>query len=188
MAAPVTLRTRDVIECCQEDGSVAETEIRIQGQVIRDDRPGERTYNVEQRQKLRTKGWQVVSIRDNIPGDDNDESYIRLTDNRYAHTVINVYKPGMKDEMHCHPGSEHIFMVFQGELHIRGINEGEDIILRPGELVHINQSYFYQLANETDQLTVLYQVATHPPKPAKVRQYNYRGPEQTIDPTLLEGE
>ena len=61
------------------------------------------------------------------------------------------------------------------------------VLLKPGELVHINQSYFYQLANETDGVTVLYQVATHPPKPSKVRQYNYRG-SQSIDPTLLEGE
>jgi len=27
-------------------------------------------------------------------------------------------------------------MVFQGELHIRGINEGEEMVLKPGELVH----------------------------------------------------
>jgi mannose-6-phosphate isomerase-like protein (cupin superfamily) len=167
---------------------MAEAQVKVQGQVIRDDRPDARINNVEERQKKKTKGWQVVSIPEQIPGEDNYESYIRLTDNRYAHTVINVYKPGMKDEMHCHPGSEHIFMVFQGELHIRGVQDGEDIILRPGELVHINQSYFYQLANETDELCVLYQIATHPPKPAKVRQYNYRGPKETIDPTLLEGE
>ncbi len=167
---------------------MAETELKVQGQVVHDARPGARTYNVDEHQKQRTKGWQVVSIPDQIPGGPDPESYIRLTDNRYAHTVINVYQPGMKDEMHCHPGSEHIFMVFQGELHIRGIQDGEDIILKPGELVHINQSYFYQLANETDDVTVLYQVATHPPKPAKVRQYNWRGPADNVDPTLLEGE
>ena len=36
-----------------------------------------------------------------------------------------------------------------------GIQDGEDVILKPGELVHINQSYFYQLANETDGVTVV---------------------------------
>jgi mannose-6-phosphate isomerase-like protein (cupin superfamily) len=167
---------------------MAETEIKVAGQVIYDARPGERHYDVEEHQKKHTKGWQVVSIPEQIPTGPEPESYIRLTDNRYAHTVINVYQPGQKDEMHCHPGSEHIFMVFQGELHIRGINDGEDVILKPGELVHINQSYFYQLANETDGVTVLYQVATHPPKPSKVRQYNWRGPGDTVDPTELEGK
>src|SRR5205814_6127749 len=146
---------------------------------------GDRDY--ERKQKRRTKGWQVVSIPDNIRVKEQG-SYILLTENRHAKCVINVYKPGQKDEMHCHPGSEHMFMVFQEELHIRGIQDGEDIILKPGELVHINQSYFYQLANETDGVTVLYQVATHPPKPAKVRQYNWRGPSDTVDPTDLEGK
>ena len=51
-----------------------------------------------------------------------------------------------------------------------GIN-GEDITLRPGELVHINQSYPYQLCNDTDGVTVLYQVATRPPKPSKIGTY-----------------
>src|SRR5687768_15463248 len=154
-------------------------------QVLMDDHTnGDRNY--EEKQKLRTKGWQVVSIPDAI--EMGTASYNRLTENRYAQCVINVYQPGQKDEMHCHPGSEHIFMVFQGELHIRGIQDGEDVILKPGELVHINQSYFYQLANETDGVTVLYQVATHPPKPSKVRQYNWRGPTDTVDPTELEGK
>lgn len=166
---------------------MASTEIRVQGQVILDDRPGGDRFDYQERQALRTKGWQVVSIPGNIPGLSDGTEYVQLTDNRYAKCVINVYGPGERDEMHCHPGSEHIFMVFQGELHIRGINDGEDVVLKPGELVHINQSYFYQLHNPTDGVTVLYQVATKPPKPSRVRQYNYRG-AATIDPTLLEGE
>jgi mannose-6-phosphate isomerase-like protein (cupin superfamily) len=169
---------------------MASTEVRVKGQVIYDDRPntGE-PINLDKNQKLKTKGWQVTSIPGNIPPElKTGTAYVQMTDNRYAKCVINVYGPGESDEMHCHPGSEHIFMVFQGELHIRGINENEEITLKPGELVHINQSYFYQLHNPTDGVTVLYQVATKPPKPSKVRQYNYRGPADTIDPTLLEGE
>src|SRR5207248_4266690 len=152
--------------------TMAGTETRGTGRlfkVVDEDVRGDRHY--EEKQKLRTKGWQVVSLPENVVVDPNTDGYIALTSNRYAQVAINVYQPGQKDEMHCHPGSEHIFMVFQGELHIRGINDGEDVILKPGELVHINQSYFYQLANETDGVTVLYQVATHPPKPSKVRQY-----------------
>jgi len=164
----------------------AMAEVLDRSKELLDDRTeGDRDY--AQKQKVRTKGWQVVNIPDNIKPREKG-SYILLTDNRHAKCVINVYKPGQRDEMHCHPGSEHIFMVFQGELHLRGVQEGEDVILKPGELVHIRQSYFYQLHNETDGVTVLYQVATKPPKPAKVRQYNYRGAQETIDPTLLEGE
>jgi mannose-6-phosphate isomerase-like protein (cupin superfamily) len=130
---------------------------------------GNRQENLDERQRVRTKGWQVVNVQDNINA--SQVSYNLLTKNRYAQTVINIYQPGQRDEMHCHPGSEHIFMVFQGELHIRGINDGEDITLRPGELVHINQSYPYQLCNDTDGVTVLYQVATRPPKPSKIGTY-----------------
>ena len=167
---------------------MASTDVQVQGEIIRDDRPSDGAPPAfEHRQDLRTKGWQVVSIPKNITDLTSGTEYVQLTDNRYARCVINVYGPGEKDEMHCHPGSEHIFMVFQGELHLRGVNEGEDVVLKPGELVHINQSYFYQLHNPTGGVTVLYQVATKPPKPPKVRQYNYRGPA-TVDPALLEGE
>jgi mannose-6-phosphate isomerase-like protein (cupin superfamily) len=104
------------------------------------------------------------------------------------HAWFHPYlQPGQKDEMHCHPGSEHIFLVFQGELHIRGLDADEDVVLRPGEFVHINQSYYYQLANETDDITVLYQVATKPAKPPKISRYSYRGPKD-VDPRTLEGE
>ena len=154
-------------------------------QVLMDDRTyGDRDF--QRKQKLRTKGWQVVSIPDNIRLRPDGHSYIQLTDNRYAKCVINVYRPGQRDEMHCHPGSEHIFVVFQGELHIRGLDGDEDIVLKPGELVHIYQSYYYQLINETDDVTVLYQVATKPAKPPKIHRYSYRGPSD-VDPRTLEG-
>ena len=154
--------------------------------VVDEDVRGDRNY--EEKQKLRTKGWQVVNIPDNIKVDPNTDGYIALTQNRYAQVAINVYKPGQRDEMHCHPGSEHIFMVFQGELHLYGVSPEEDVILKPGELVHINQSYYYQLANETDGLTVLYQVATKPPKPPKRFRYSYRPNGDGVDPTSLEGD
>lgn len=138
------------------------------------------------KQRLRSKGWQVVSIPEAVATNANKHSYVQLTDDRYAKVAMNVYQPGQKDEMHCHPGSEHLFMVFQGELHIRGLDSAEDVVLKPGELVHIKQSYYYQLANETDEVTVLYQVATKPAKPPKVHRYSYRGPGD-VDPASLEG-
>ena len=167
---------------------MAETETRpLDGsKVLMDDHTnGDRDFGAKQ--TLRTKGWQVVSIPANINPNPKGGGYIQLTDNRYAKAVINVYKPGQRDEMHCHPGSEHIFLCFQGELHIYGVNGDEDVILKPGELVHINQSYYYQLCNETDDVTVLYQVATKPPKPPKISRYSYRG-DAGADPSSLEGE
>ena len=152
--------------------------------VLMDDHTsGDRNY--EEKQKIRTRGWQVVSVPDAIEMANN--SYTKLTDNRYAQCVINTYQPGQRDEMHCHPGSEHIFMVAQGELHIYGVNDGEDVILKPGEFVHINQSYYYQLTNETDAVTVLFQVATKPPKPSKISRYGYRG-ANGVDPRTFEGD
>ena len=126
----------------------------------------------EEKQRLRTKGWQVVSIPDAI--EQATLSYSKLTENRYAQCVINIYPPGKKDEMHCHPGSEHIFMVWQGQLTVRGINEGEEVTLGPGELIHIKAGHYYQLCNDTDGIAVLYQVASRPAKPSPVGRRSFR--------------
>jgi mannose-6-phosphate isomerase-like protein (cupin superfamily) len=166
---------------------MAETEVRPldwSHERLDDRVSGDTDYSSKQR--LRSKGWQVVSIPEAVQANANKHSYVQLTDDRYAKVAINVYQPGQKDEMHCHPGSEHLFLVFQGELHIRGLDSGEDVVLKPGEFVHIKQSYYYQLANETDAVTVLYQVATKPAKPPKVHRYSYRGPGD-VDPATLEG-
>lgn len=124
-------------------------------------------------QKLTTKSWQVVSIPDNVRLE-SESSYIPLTSNRAVHTVMNVYSPGRRDEMHCHPGSEHIFMVWQGQLTIRGINEGEEVTLNPGELIHIKAGHYYQLCNDTDGIAVLYQVASVPAKRSPMGRRSFR--------------
>src|SRR5262249_28567006 len=51
--------------------------------------------------------------------------------------ALNLYPPRQRDELHCHPGSEHIFLVWEGALTIRGIHREEEITLYPGEFVHI---------------------------------------------------
>jgi mannose-6-phosphate isomerase-like protein (cupin superfamily) len=150
--------------------------------------PGRDRARTPVKKMLESKGWQAFSIKDNVVVDPEAGSRINFSNKRYANVGINIYPPGRKDEMHCHPGSEHIFMVIEGELHVYGINEGEDVVLRKGELVHINQSYFYQLSNESDELCVLYGVFTKPPKPPKKTRYSYRGPKETVDPASLEGE
>jgi mannose-6-phosphate isomerase-like protein (cupin superfamily) len=129
--------------------------------------------DLSKKQKLTTSSWQVASIPENAKPRERG-SYIGLTRNKRANIALNYYKPGMRDEMHCHPGSEHIFLVWQGELTIRGINDGEEIKLGPGEFVHVNAGHYYQLANETDEPTVLYQVATVPLKKTPVERRSFR--------------
>ncbi|MPZ13069.1 MAG: cupin domain-containing protein [Chloroflexi bacterium] len=143
-----------------------------EARVYTDDRVTGDRSDVSEKQRLTTASWQVVSIPDNARPDRG--SYQRLTKNKRAHIALNYYGPGQRDEMHCHPGSEHIFMVWQGELTIRGINTGEEAKLRPGEIVHINAGHYYQLANETDGVTVLYQVATEPLKSTPTRRRSFR--------------
>lgn len=140
----------------------------------RDDSPvgGSAGDNVGQ-QLLATSSWQAVSIPANVRVKQSG-SYISLTRNRHAQTAINVYTPHRRDELHCHPGSEHIFMVWQGHLTIRGINPGEEITLKPGELVHIKAGHYYQLCNDTEDILVLYQVATVPSKPSPVSRRSFR--------------
>ncbi|HEY3118824.1 MAG TPA: cupin domain-containing protein [Chloroflexota bacterium] len=134
--------------------------------------------DLSKKQRLTTPSWQVVSIPDNAKPRKSG-SYIAMTRNKRANIALNYYQPGMRDEMHCHPGSEHIFMVWQGELTIRGINPGEEIKLKPGELVHIKAGHYYQLANETDEPTVLYQVATNPVKPSPISRRSFRRAGET---------
>lgn len=134
---------------------------------------GREPEDLSKKQKLRTASWQVVSIPENAKPRERG-SYIGMTRNKRANVALNYYKPGMRDEMHCHPGSEHIFLVWQGELTIRGINPDEEMTLKPGEFVHINAGHYYQLANESDQPAVLYQVATVPVKPTPMERRSFR--------------
>jgi hypothetical protein len=162
----------------------AENELKEAG--YHDDQTAGQFRGYKPKYKVESKGWQALSIPENVQPSDTP-ARIGLTNKRYATVGINVYPPGAMDEMHCHPGSEHIFMVFKNQLHIKGLEDGEDVVLKEGELVHINQSYYYQLINDTDQETILYAVFTKPPKPPKITRYSYRGPGG-IDPSTLEGE
>jgi quercetin dioxygenase-like cupin family protein len=139
----------------------------------RDNAPHEGVGNFTAKQRLTTKSWQVVSIPDNVRLE-SASSYIPLTQNQHVQTVMNVYSPGRRDELHCHPGSEHIFMVWQGQLTVRGINEGEEITLNPGELIHIKAGHYYQLCNDTDGIAVLYQVASRPAKRSPIGRRSFR--------------
>jgi len=152
------------------DGNI---EARVHG--FTDDNVGEGgpRENVHERQMLTTTSWQVASIPANAKPKKSG-SRIGLTENKRAQVALNVYPPHRRDEMHCHPGSEHIFLCWQGNLTVRGINEGEEVTLNPGEMVHIKAGHYYQLCNDTDEQAVLYQVATIPAKRPPTNRRSFR--------------
>jgi quercetin dioxygenase-like cupin family protein len=125
------------------------------------------------RQMLTTPSWQAASIPANSTPKKRG-SRIGLTNNKHAQVALNVYPPHRRDEMHCHPGSEHIFLCWQGALTVRGINPGEEVTLTPGEFVHIKAGHYYQLCNDTDDIAVLYQVATVPAKRPPMGRRSFR--------------
>ena len=135
--------------------------------------PGEGPEDVVERQMLTTSSWQVASIPENAHPKKSG-SRIGLTNNKNAQIALNVYPPHRRDEMHCHPGSEHMFLCWEGALTVRGINEGEEVTLHPGEFVHIKAGHYYQLCNDTDAQAVLYQVATVPAKRPPVNRRSFR--------------
>jgi len=95
-------------------------------------------------------------------------NYVRLTDSDRCHIALNCYEPGVNDEMHCHPGSDHTFFVVEGECTIKGLKDGEEHKLTRHQGVHIAAGYFYQLNNTGTDRLILYQVSTNPnPRPKK---------------------
>ena len=57
-------------------------------------------------------------------GKPTGRNYVRPTQTERAHIALNCYEPGVNDELHCHPGSDHTFFVVQGECTMKGLKEG----------------------------------------------------------------
>lgn len=123
---------------------------------------------MEDRQLLRTRGWQVASIDANAPPD--RELHVRLTEQRGSAVVLSAVATGYVEEMHCHPKEEHVFLVWRGKLHVTGLQDGEDVVLGPGQFVHIDANYYYELHNPGPEQAVYYQVRTLPSKQPKRRK------------------
>ena len=122
----------------------------------------------ESKQTLKTKGWQVSSVEDNAGfSSPTGRNFIMLTKEKASRVVINCYEPGASDEMHCHPGSEHTFLVWQGQLHLTGIEDGEDVTLGPGQFVQIAAGYYYRLHNPGTEPAVYCQFGTVPVRTPK---------------------
>jgi len=112
-------------------------------------------------------------------------NYIRPTQTDRAHIALNCYEPEANDEMHCHPGSDHTFLVIEGECTMKGLNEGEEYKLTQHQAVHVPAGYFYQLNNTGSGRLILYQVSTEPnPKP-KIGKVLY-GIDTSLKEHLLE--
>jgi mannose-6-phosphate isomerase-like protein (cupin superfamily) len=124
-------------------------------------------------QKLRTRGWQVCSIDDNERFiSSTGRNFVQLTKMEESGVRINCYEAGASDEMHCHPGSEHSFLVWKGRLHITGVEDGEDVIVGPGEFVQIDAGYYYRLHNPG-------------PEPAVYVQFRSIRAKQPLESTVL---
>jgi mannose-6-phosphate isomerase-like protein (cupin superfamily) len=81
-------------------------------------------------------------------------------------------KPGVNDELHCHPGSDHTFFVVEGECTMKGLKDDEEFKLTKHQAVHVPAGFFYQLNNTGTGRLILYQVSTEPkPKPKIVRLF-----------------
>ena len=130
-------------------------------------REQDRSASMIERQALRTKGWQVASIDENAPLDHS--AFVPLTAHDESAVILNCYQPGQHDDMHCHPKEEHVFLVWKGKLHLTGVEDGEDVTLGPGQLVHIDANYYYRLHNPGPDPAVYCQFRTVPAKQPKRR-------------------
>jgi len=61
------------------------------------------------------------------------------------HAWMHYYKPGQKDEMHCH-NADQTFYVIEGECTMR-FPDGGQVVLKPGQAALITGGSFYQLEN-----------------------------------------
>jgi mannose-6-phosphate isomerase-like protein (cupin superfamily) len=133
----------------------------------REQDPEERSAGMVERQALRTRGWQVASIDDNMRLD--RRAHVPLTQHGDSSMILNCYEPGQHDEMHAHPKEERVFLVYKGKLHLTGVEDGEDVTLGPGQFVHIDANYYYRLENPGPEPAVYCQFRTLPAKQPKRR-------------------
>jgi quercetin dioxygenase-like cupin family protein len=122
--------------------------------------------SMEERRAFSNEGWQVASIDDNMV---LGRAHVPLTKINESAVILNCYEAGQSDEMHAHPGEDHVFVVHRGKLHLTGVEEGEDLTLGEGQFVHIKAGYYYRLHNPGPDPAVYFQVRTLPAKPPKKR-------------------
>ena len=122
----------------------------------------------ETRLKFESDGWQVSSFVDNISYESpTGRNFVLLARQKDSNVVMNCYEAGAHDEMHCHPGSEHVFLVWSGKLHLTGVEDGENLVVGAGDFVQIKAGYYYRLENPGPEPAVYCQFQTRAAKPPK---------------------
>ena len=117
--------------------------------------------------KFRSDGWLVFNIDEHADAADRSGKLALQSKLKDSRMVVNCYEPGESDEMHCHPGSEHTYLVWKGTLHVTGVEAGEELTLGPGDFVQIKGGYYYQLHNPGTETAVYCQFGTVPARPPK---------------------
>jgi len=64
------------------------------------------------------------------------------------HSCMHSYKPGQKDELHCH-NADQTFVVLDGECTM-SFPDGGQVTLKPGQAALITGGSFYKLENTGD--------------------------------------
>jgi mannose-6-phosphate isomerase-like protein (cupin superfamily) len=100
-------------------------------------------------------------------------NYARPTQTDRVHIALNSYEPGVNDELHCHPGSDHTFFVVHGECTMKGLKPDEEFVLKQHQAVHVPAGFFYQLNNTGKERLILYQVSTEPKPRPKIGKVIY---------------
>lgn len=113
------------------------------------------------------QGWQVADINELKVTEKS--AFVALTEMDESAVILNCYQPGQHDEMHAHPKEEHVFLVWQGKLHLTGVEDGEEITLEAGQFAHIDNGYYYRLHNPGPDPAVYVQFRTLPARPPKRR-------------------
>ena len=115
------------------------------------------------RLKFQSDGWFVSNLDEHVQA----QGTVLLSRLKDSGVVINCYEPGQADEMHAHPKSEHTFLVWKGQLHVTGFEDGEELTLNPGDFVQIKAGYYYRLHNPGTETAIYCQFRTIPATPAK---------------------
>ena len=113
-----------------------------------------------------TKPTIVDAEKQAVWGRPTGRNYVRPTQSDRCHIALNCYEPGVNDEMHCHPGSDHTFFFVEGKCTMKWLMNGEEDKLSKHQAGHVPAGWFYQLNNTGSCRLILYQVSTEPnPKP-----------------------
>jgi mannose-6-phosphate isomerase-like protein (cupin superfamily) len=80
----------------------------------------------------------------------------------HARVALSILGPGGCTEMHMHPGSEHYFLMLEGELLVR--TNKDEVIVGPGECVLIKDDEPHQVINMHDEETRYFAICTPRPK------------------------